>query len=209
MDGANILSLLFLGVVLVLALRVRRRHRNFGGAPGTVSLLEKQVTLTPEWLQIDGRILERRRRAQAVQLRFREDLPSPTEQEASAEYPSARIDELTRGLKSGPPPAPGSPAYQTFRELIDLTTKEYNPSRWGAIGASGKRVLPEIELRDVGGVWHGLGGHGHLYRWDGSRWLTYSLLSAFASPGPFTALRIRAAEPVTVLQALWFCDDPR
>ena len=78
---------------------------------------------------------------------------------------------------------------------------------WGPVGPSGRGVLLEVELCDPQGQWHTVSSHGYL-RGGGEECLFYRTYRD-ESPGPFVAVRLRAAEPVTLLRASWHCSTLR
>jgi hypothetical protein len=83
-------------------------------------------------------------------------------------------------------------------KFLEPLSMNYRDFGWGPVGASGKGVVPEVALRDQQGQWHEVVDSPYYL----NEWLVYNSVG-LDSAGPFVAVRLRAKEPLTLLEAFW------
>lgn len=89
---------------------------------------------------------------------------------------------------------------RTSQEVLLLFREGLATYQFGALGAGGEPIVPEVELRDRQGNWVRLTGLGRQFR-GGKEYLFFQATGL--ARDPYTAVRIRAPRPLTLRVVLW------
>jgi hypothetical protein len=100
--------------------------------------------------------------------------------------------------------APRLPKRLRDKQWVELVFREpFRVGReLGPVEPSGKAILPDLELRSQDGRWHPVTRHGTVSG-EPSPLCYWIYDDEFDSRGPFVAVRLRASEPLTLLQVRW------